>query len=218
MASICSDTFIDASSAPMPAPTRPVMIGPITWITEYTRVEGNIDFAPNRLRLYRASSEITTPMAAPASATRGKDFDPTSSSWRISSRHSYGGVTPARKTCHAKIPKLPNHSKNPVNTPAINSNGDGPRTVSPSGSSVFPSIAFASGALNGSARDRLRHAYRADASGRSTSGVHYRKTQGKHSVPHRPARNSCPFETRPSRQSDWDTIRKPPSWCLHRGQ
>ena len=53
MASICSVTFIDASSAPMPAPTRPlttrpVMIGPITWITEYTSVAGNIDLAPNR--------------------------------------------------------------------------------------------------------------------------------------------------------------------------
>jgi hypothetical protein len=138
-------------------------------------------------------------------------LDPTSSSRRISSRHSYGGVTAARKTCHAKISRLPNNSKNPVNTPATDLNGDGRRVVSRPGSSVFPSIAFDPGALNGSALDRLRHAYRADAFGKSTSSIHYRKTQVKYSVPHKPTRNSCPFERHPSRQSDWDTNRRPPS-------
>src|ERR1035437_10944323 len=60
---------------------------------------------------------MTTPIAAPASATSGRDFDPTSSSCRISSRHSKGGVTAALSTCHEKMPRLPNHSKNLLNSP-----------------------------------------------------------------------------------------------------
>src|ERR1039458_3532797 len=50
---------------------------------------------------------VTPPIAAPAMATSGRDFDPTSSSCRISSRHSYGGVTAARKNCQEKNPSPP---------------------------------------------------------------------------------------------------------------
>ena len=59
---------------------------------------------------------MTTPIAEPAKATSGRDFDPTSSSCRINSRHSNGGVTAALRTCQEKMPRLPNHSKNPLNT------------------------------------------------------------------------------------------------------
>ena len=69
MASICSVTFIDASSAPMPAPTRPlttrpVMIGPITWITEYTRVVG-------KHRLGAESAQAVTGFHRDHNADRG---------------------------------------------------------------------------------------------------------------------------------------------------
>src|ERR1035441_5619193 len=60
---------------------------------------------------------MTTPIAAPAKATRGNDLDPTSSSWRINSRHSYGGVTVALNTCQEKMPRLPNHSNKPLTSP-----------------------------------------------------------------------------------------------------
>jgi hypothetical protein len=63
--------------------------------------------------------EITTPIAAPAKTTRGKDFDPTSSSWRINSRHWYGGVTAALITRQEKMPRLPNHSKTPSTKPVM---------------------------------------------------------------------------------------------------
>src|ERR1700676_885898 len=56
----------------------------------------------------------TTPMADPASATSGSDFEPISSSWRTSSRPSKGGAQAERATFHAKIPRLPNHSRKPL--------------------------------------------------------------------------------------------------------
>src|SRR5208337_808058 len=50
--------------------------------------------------------------AAPAKATSGRDFDPTSSSCRNSSRNSNGGVTAARTTRQKNMPRSPNHSRN----------------------------------------------------------------------------------------------------------
>src|SRR6266568_8383137 len=84
MASICSVTFIDPSSAPMPAPTRPltispVIIGPLSLMMENTMTAGRNAFAPKRIRLSRVCNERTTPVAAPASATSGSDFDPIAS-------------------------------------------------------------------------------------------------------------------------------------------
>src|SRR5271166_4724348 len=116
MASICSVTFIDPNSAPIPAPTlplttRPVTIGPVSRRIEYTRAAGSMDLAPNRTRLLRLSRERTAPMAAPANATSGNDLEPISSSCRISSRPSKGRRTAARITCHAKRPRSPNHSR-----------------------------------------------------------------------------------------------------------
>src|SRR5208282_3651070 len=119
MASICSVTFIDPNSAPMPAParpqtTKPVTMGPISWTSENTTAAGSNEPAPNRTRLSRVSRERMAPMAAPAKATRGNDFDPISSICRASSRNSKGGVTAARRTCQEKRPSSPNHSKNPL--------------------------------------------------------------------------------------------------------
>src|ERR1700686_1526848 len=115
MASICSVTFIEPSSAPMPAPTRPattnpVTIGPISWMIENTMAAGSMDFAPKRARLLRLSSARTVPMAAPARATSGNDFDPISSNCRMISRSSNGLVTAAQITFQEKLPRSPNHS------------------------------------------------------------------------------------------------------------
>src|ERR1700733_2846052 len=63
--------------------------------------------------------ESTTPVAAPAKATKGRDFEPISSSCRSNSRNSKGGVTAARKTCQQNMPKSPNHSKNWLINPLV---------------------------------------------------------------------------------------------------
>src|SRR5580700_10101820 len=59
------------------------------------------------------------PVAAPAKATSGRDFDPISSSCRNSSRNSNGGVTAARTTRQKNIPRSPNHSRNSVIGPLV---------------------------------------------------------------------------------------------------
>ena len=60
---------------------------------ENTTAAGSNELAPNRTRLSRVSRERMAPMAAPAKATSGNDFDPISSICRTSSRNSKGGVT-----------------------------------------------------------------------------------------------------------------------------
>ena len=116
IASICSVTRIEPSSAPKPAPMRPlatspVMIGPISLMIENTITVGSIAFAPNCTRLARDCSERTTPVAAPASATSGNDFAPAASSWCINSVHSKGSENIAFATRLANMPSSPNHSK-----------------------------------------------------------------------------------------------------------
>ena len=81
-----------------------VMIGPVSRIRDMTMTAGSIDLAPKRIRLSRVSSDSTTPIADPARATRKKDFDPTSSICRMSSRTSYGGVS-ATRTSRAAWPR-----------------------------------------------------------------------------------------------------------------
>src|SRR5271154_5694712 len=63
--------------------------------------------------------ESTMPVAAPAKATSGRDFDPISSSWRNNSRNSKGGVTAARTTCQKNIPRSPNHSSSWLIGPVV---------------------------------------------------------------------------------------------------
>src|SRR6266404_8143577 len=84
IASICSLTRIAPSSAPMPAAARPlttsaVMIGPLSLMIEKITTAGRRDFAPKRIRLSRVERVRTTPVAAPAMATNGRDFEPSSS-------------------------------------------------------------------------------------------------------------------------------------------
>lgn len=83
--------------------------------------------------------ERTVPIAVPAKATNGRDFDPTSSSCRMNSRHSYGGVTAAFRTCQEKSPRLPNHSKIPFNNPMPALDGVG--SARRSGSTGFAVVA-----------------------------------------------------------------------------
>src|ERR1700683_919004 len=68
--------------------------------------------------------ESTMPVAAPAKATNGRDFDPISSSWRNNSRNSNGGVTAARTTLQKNIPRSPNHSKNSPMNPFVGVGGN----------------------------------------------------------------------------------------------
>src|SRR5215467_1709130 len=117
MASICSVTFMALNSAPMPAAARPlttsaVMIGPLSLMIEKTTTAGRNDLAPKRMRLSRVESVITTPVAAPASATNGSDFEPNSSNWWTNSWISYGGVQAAQIRRPQNAPRSPNHSKN----------------------------------------------------------------------------------------------------------
>src|ERR1700722_5820260 len=119
IASICSVTLMDPSSAPMPAPTRPltmsaVMTGPLSLMSEKTMTAGSMAFAPKRVKLSRVCKESTMPVAAPARATSGNDFDPMESICRINSRPSQGAPKVARATRAQKSPNSPNHSKNVV--------------------------------------------------------------------------------------------------------
>jgi hypothetical protein len=64
------------------------LTGPLSLNIEKMMIAGRKDFAPNRTRLSRVSSESTMPVAGPARATDGSDNDPIASHGRISSRHS----------------------------------------------------------------------------------------------------------------------------------
>jgi len=55
------------------------MIGPLFLTREKTITAGRKDFAPKRTRLSRVCNDMTTPVAAPANAIKGSDFDPISS-------------------------------------------------------------------------------------------------------------------------------------------
>src|ERR1700691_3432513 len=203
MASICSVTFIDANSAPMPAPTRPlttrpVMMGPVSWITEKTMAAGSSDLAPNRVRLYRASMESTIPVAAPARATSGKDFDPISSSCRNNSRNSNGGVTAACTTCQKNIPRSPNHSRNWLMGPLEELTvGDGTEIPGPERRGSKPATATDCRSIMGLNPDLALRARLGGASGVVRSGVRHRGTRGRHLRPHIPEECSYPFGAHP---------------------
>jgi len=76
----------------------------------WPRTRGS-DSAPKLTRLSCVSRERTTPVAAPANATSGSDFEPNSSNWCANSRASYGGRKTARTNWKQKKPRSPNHSK-----------------------------------------------------------------------------------------------------------
>src|SRR5450631_3919641 len=96
---------------------------------EYTIAAGSIAFAPKRSRLLRLSSARTVPTAAPASATRGSDFEPISSNWRRISPISNGRVKAAQATFQEKLPRSPNHSSELLKIVFVETNNaikDGP--------------------------------------------------------------------------------------------
>jgi hypothetical protein len=93
-----------------PQSTNPVTTGPISWMIDYTMAAGGMDFAPKRNKLLRLSRARTAPMAAPARATSGTDFDPSSSNRLTISRSSKGLVNAARITFQEKLPRSPNQS------------------------------------------------------------------------------------------------------------
>src|SRR5579863_2450223 len=160
---------------------------------------------------------MTTPTAPPANATSGNDFDPTSSSCRISSRPSYGGVTAAFRTCQEKMPRLPNHSKKPpTNPPAKLAAEDIPTARSSGGAGVIPTTAVDPRSLNDLGRDQVRRAHCSGAYGKERSAVRYRRTQGQCSRRHRQVSCSCPSGMRPWLRSGLDTSRKPRSSCPHK--
>src|SRR6185437_844378 len=79
IASICSVTFIDANSAPMPEPTLPakikaVITGPISLTIETATIAGNHDSAPNSASVGLDCIVSTNPIINPVMATNGNDL------------------------------------------------------------------------------------------------------------------------------------------------
>ena len=82
MASICSVTLIDPSSAPIPEATRPAQIratitGPISLTIEIPTMLGIQETAPNSSRVGLVCKVSTSPMMNPVILTKGKDLFPT---------------------------------------------------------------------------------------------------------------------------------------------
>src|ERR1035441_10652805 len=118
---------------------------------------------------------MITPTAAPAKATSGNDLDPTSSSWRINSRHSYGGVTAALNTCQEKMPRLPNHSNKPLISPATEPATEGNGSNRRSGiGGLKPSTAITPRSLICSVLYQESRAHCSYACDETGSGVRYR--------------------------------------------
>src|ERR1035437_7366532 len=162
---------------------------------------GSIDLAPNRVRLYRASSESTAPIAAPAAATRGSDMDPISSSWRNNSRNSNGGVTAARSECHENIARSPNHSRKVLMGPRPGIN----RAHCPAGEGPMSPASFKSRSLTGSTPGRERRAGCSDVYGKARSAGTYRRIPTQYSLAYTSAGYSCQSGTHPWLHSDLGT-------------
>src|ERR1700756_3438884 len=79
MASICSVTFIEANSAPIPEPTFPakisaVITGPISLTIDTATIAGNHDSAPNSASVGLDCMVSTRPIINPVIATNAKDL------------------------------------------------------------------------------------------------------------------------------------------------
>src|SRR5688572_28440643 len=82
MASICSVTFIEPSSAPILEPTLPAVINPVTNGASARTIAiatnaGNQEAAPNSANDGRLCLVNTMPVINPVNVIRGKDFTPT---------------------------------------------------------------------------------------------------------------------------------------------
>jgi len=81
MASICSVTFIEPNSAPIPdeifpAQIRAVITGAISLISESATIPGSQDSAPNFTKVGRDCMVSTSPIMKPVMATSGNDLYP----------------------------------------------------------------------------------------------------------------------------------------------
>jgi len=83
IASICSVTFMEPSSAPIPEPTFPAQIsavtnGPIALIRAIPINDGNHEVAPNSSSEGRDCFVKTIPTIKPVREIKGRDLNPTS--------------------------------------------------------------------------------------------------------------------------------------------
>ena len=81
MASICSVTFIEPNSAPipdaiLPAQIKAVITGAISLISDNATIPGNHDSAPNSARVGRDCNVSTRPIMKPVIPTSGSDLYP----------------------------------------------------------------------------------------------------------------------------------------------
>jgi len=81
IASICSVTFIEPSSAPMPEPIFPAQIkavitGPISRISETATIPGSMLTAPKSASTGRDCIVSTRPIMAPVTEINGNDLYP----------------------------------------------------------------------------------------------------------------------------------------------
>src|SRR5580704_13100054 len=183
---------------------------------ENTIAAGSSDLAPNRVRLYRASRESTTPVAAPAKATSGRDFDPISSSCRNNSRNSNGGVTEARRTCQKNRPRSPNHSRNSlINVLGEFTAGDVGKLRSPESGGAMTAVALNFLSITDLNLGVALRAHCSCACEKARSGVRCRGTQGRCLHPHTTTGCSCPSGTRPWHRNGLDTMHRPQSWFRH---
>src|SRR5271169_750522 len=171
--------------------------------------------------------ESTTPVAAPAKATRGSDIDPISSSCRNNSRNSNGGVTAARTTCQKKMPRSPNHSKNSLTKPleefTVRETGKarcpGLGERMPPTAAEFTSVTgLGSGLDSDLDSDLALRAHCSSACDEAGSEVRCRKIPGRGFHQRIPAWCSYPSEGRPCRCSGRDTKRTRQSSCRRKGR
>ncbi len=108
MASICSVTFMEPSSAPIPEPIFPaniraVITGPISSITARATIEGTSEEAPNFDKVGIDWRVRVSPIIKPVTATRGKDLYPISYICLRVSLNSYGGLKISLRFLNANI-------------------------------------------------------------------------------------------------------------------
>src|SRR5579863_9227791 len=160
--------------------------------------------------------DSTTPVAAPAKATSGRDFDPISSSWRNSSRNSNGGVTAARTTCPKKMPRSPNHSRNSLMYLLEEfTAGDTDKSRCPGLAGRMPATAAEFPLVTESDSDLALRAHCSSAGDEEESEVRCRQIPGRYFHPHTPASYSYPSEMHPCRCSGRDTMRRRQSSHQH---
>src|ERR1700733_4118909 len=146
--------------------------------------------------------ESTIPVAAPARATSGRDFDPISSSCRNNSRNSNGDVTAARTTCQKNIPRSPNHSRNWLMGPLEELTlGDSTELPGPERGGSKPATATDRGSVTGLTPDLALRARSEGAFDEAKSGVRHRGTRGRCFRPYIPEECSYPSGAHPWRRS-----------------